>query len=59
MARSSSGSDAAAGGARPGPGAGGATAMRLSVVVPCFNEEASVERLHTAVTAALAELTDV
>lgn len=33
--------------------------MRLSVVVPCFNEEASVERLHTAVTAAVAELSDV
>ena len=33
--------------------------MRLSLVVPCFNEEASVERLHEAVTAAVAELTDV
>ncbi|PSK67144.1 putative glycosyltransferase CsbB [Micromonospora sp. MH33] len=33
--------------------------MRLSVVVPCFNEEASVEGLHRAVTAALAELSDV
>jgi glycosyltransferase involved in cell wall biosynthesis len=31
--------------------------MRLSVVVPCFNEEASVERLHAAVTAATAALT--
>ncbi|MFF5182006.1 glycosyltransferase family 2 protein [Micromonospora sp. NPDC000316] len=35
------------------------TALRLSIVVPCFNEEASVERLHESVTAALAELTDV
>ncbi|MEU2664271.1 glycosyltransferase family 2 protein [Micromonospora sp. NBC_01740] len=35
------------------------TQVRLSLVVPCFNEEASVERLHTAVTAAVAELTDV
>ncbi len=33
--------------------------MRLSVVVPCFNEEASVERLHTAVTEALADVPDV
>ena len=33
--------------------------VRLSVVVPCFNEEASVEGLHRAVTAALAELSDV
>ncbi|MCI4061300.1 glycosyltransferase family 2 protein [Micromonospora sp. R77] len=33
--------------------------MRLSVVVPCFNEEASVERLHETVSAALAELPDV
>ncbi|WP_269474575.1 glycosyltransferase [Phytohabitans flavus] len=31
--------------------------MLLSVVVPCFNEEASVERLHAAVTAATAALT--
>ncbi|SCL71885.1 Glycosyltransferase involved in cell wall bisynthesis [Micromonospora citrea] len=31
----------------------------LSLVVPCFNEEASVERLHAAVTAAVAELSDV
>ncbi|MEH0972562.1 glycosyltransferase family 2 protein [Micromonospora sp. CPCC 205546] len=35
------------------------TGVRLSVVVPCFNEEASVERLHTAVNAAVAELSDV
>ncbi|MEV0155471.1 glycosyltransferase family 2 protein [Micromonospora sp. NPDC050686] len=35
------------------------TTMRLSVVVPCFNEEASVERLHQTVRDALAELTDV
>ncbi|MEV4463958.1 glycosyltransferase family 2 protein [Micromonospora echinofusca] len=35
------------------------TEVRLSVVVPCFNEEASVERLHAAVNAAVAELTDV
>jgi glycosyltransferase involved in cell wall biosynthesis len=35
------------------------TTVRLSVVVPCFNEEASVERLHAAVTEALAELPDV
>ncbi|RKN45385.1 glycosyltransferase [Micromonospora endolithica] len=33
--------------------------MRLSLVVPCFNEEDSVERLHAAVTAACAELSDV
>ncbi|WP_422733210.1 glycosyltransferase family 2 protein [Micromonospora sp. WMMD558] len=35
------------------------TDVRLSVVVPCYNEEASVERLHAAVTAAIAELSDV
>ncbi|MGC4888877.1 glycosyltransferase family 2 protein [Micromonospora sp. DT227] len=35
------------------------TRVRLSVVVPCFNEEASVERLHGTVRAALAELPDV
>ncbi|MEV4388641.1 glycosyltransferase family 2 protein [Micromonospora sp. NPDC049580] len=35
------------------------TTVRLSVVVPCFNEEASVERLHETVCAALAELPDV
>ncbi|WLS43496.1 glycosyltransferase family 2 protein [Micromonospora profundi] len=35
------------------------TTMRLSVVVPCFNEEESVERLHESVTAALADLSDV
>ncbi|PTA46586.1 glycosyltransferase family 2 protein [Micromonospora sp. RP3T] len=35
------------------------TRVRLSVVVPCFNEEASVERLHKTVRAALAELPDV
>ncbi|WP_231921414.1 glycosyltransferase family 2 protein [Micromonospora auratinigra] len=33
--------------------------MRLSVVVPCFNEEASVERLHRTLSTALAELSDV
>lgn len=32
--------------------------MRLSVVVPCFNEEASVERLHAAVGVATASLSD-
>ncbi|MCW6008802.1 glycosyltransferase family 2 protein [Micromonospora sp. CPCC 205371] len=31
--------------------------MRLSVVVPCFNEEASVDRLHSAVTLAVKSLT--
>lgn len=31
--------------------------MRLSVVVPCFNEEASVDRLHSAVTLAVESLT--
>ncbi|MEH1123371.1 glycosyltransferase family 2 protein [Micromonospora sp. CPCC 206061] len=31
--------------------------MRLSVVVPCFNEEASVDRLHSAVTLAVQSLT--
>lgn len=30
--------------------------MRLSVVVPCFNEEASVDRLHSAVTLAVQAL---
>ncbi|MFD2765413.1 glycosyltransferase family 2 protein [Micromonospora eburnea] len=35
------------------------TTVRLSVVVPCFNEEASVERLHSAVIEALADLPDV
>ncbi|MFD6611708.1 glycosyltransferase family 2 protein [Micromonospora chalcea] len=33
--------------------------MRLSVVVPCFNEEESVERLHEMLSTALAELPDV
>ncbi|WP_353850576.1 glycosyltransferase family 2 protein [Solwaraspora sp. WMMA2056] len=33
--------------------------MRLSVVVPCFNEEASLVPLHTAVSAALAALPDI
>ncbi|WFE34637.1 glycosyltransferase family 2 protein [Micromonospora sp. WMMD975] len=50
MARSSTASDR--------DGAGTAT-MRLSLVVPCFNEEASVERLHETVHAALAGLADV
>ncbi|MET8118418.1 glycosyltransferase family 2 protein [Micromonospora sp. NPDC005189] len=35
------------------------TTVRLSVVVPCFNEEASVERLHETLSAALNELPDV
>lgn len=43
----------------PGHGPGGVTRVRLSVVVPCFNEEASVERLHETVSMALAELPDV
>jgi len=36
-----------------------AVALRLSLVVPCFNEEASIDRLHRAVTAAVAPLSDV
>ncbi|MCX4472631.1 putative glycosyltransferase CsbB [Micromonospora sp. MW-13] len=32
--------------------------MRLSIVVPCFNEESSLEPLHEALTAATTGLTD-
>ena len=42
---------------QPGPAA--LTPLRLSVVVPCFNEEKSLAQLHTAVAAALAALPEV
>ncbi|WFE20465.1 glycosyltransferase family 2 protein [Solwaraspora sp. WMMD937] len=51
---------------RPGPAgpqaeppAPGGRPLRLSVVVPCFNEDASLTRLHTAVTTAVTALDDV